>query len=182
MSELSEAERSSPFDSETCFELRAATTYIEEDFAETFSSLRTLLPKLQIDFWSLWTLYPPNTIVYATDALGYLRAYLVRVSDYSKDDNDIPFLFLQTDYIDSDGKNIGWVKGHVLRIYIFYGVKDIIELLYVPLTVDRGETRVREILIEKGKAAMKRHGRHVVEYKGLALRRSGDKWVRFNVR
>lgn len=179
---LSEAELDSPVDREAVFELRAGILYIEEDFAETFSSLKTLLPKCQINFSTLWTLYPPNTIVWTTDELGHLRAYKVRECHNTTDEKGIPWLVLETDYIDSNGNDIGWVKGHILQILGFNGVKDLQDLQYLPLEFDIKEDKIRDLLIENGKVAIKKHGRHVVEYEGRALRQGQKGWIKFNVR
>lgn len=140
------------------FELKSAIQFVYEDFAETFASLKTLLPTNQITFDHLWTLYPPNTIVWCGDSLGGLQAYKVRKNALAKDENGMPWLVLTVDYTDSNGKDVGWVQGHTLKIPWFDGVKHIWDLTHMPLEAGPDPERFRKKLIDQGRLALKRHG------------------------
>ncbi|PVH96483.1 P-loop containing nucleoside triphosphate hydrolase protein [Periconia macrospinosa] len=177
---LAEAENNASPDAENIFELKAGIEFVHQEFASTFASLRTLLPNNQINFENLWTLYPPNTIVWSTDPLGHIRAYKVRQSHEATDNNGIPYLYLDTDYIDSDGTKVGWVRGHGLKFPWFLGVKSIWELRHTPLSLGIDPEKIRATLIENGKKAVQRHGRQLVEYQGSALRKVREGWMRFN--
>lgn len=179
---LAEAEEAKPIDEEMIFEFKAGIQFVYDDFAETFASLKTLLPTNQITFDHLWTLYPPNTVVWCLDTLGHLQAYKVRKNYLAKDDNDMPWLVLIVDYIDSNGKDVGWVKSHKLQIPWFDGVKHIWALTYTPLETGPEPDLFRKRLIEQGRLALKRHGQQLVEYKGPGLRKGERGWYKFNVR
>lgn len=179
---LSETKEAKSIDEETIFELEAGIRFVYDDFAETFASLKTLEPTNQITFDHLWTLYPPNTVVYCHDTLGHLQAYKVRKNYLAKDENGMPWLVLTVDYIDSNGKDVGWVKSHQLQIPWFSGVKHIWTLQYTPLELGPEPNVFRKRLIEQGRLALKRHGQQLVEYKGPGLKKGERDWFKFNVR
>lgn len=179
---LTEAEKRTPMDEDTIFELKAAIQFVHEDFTETFASLKTLLPSKQITFDHLWALYPPNTIIWDTDSLGNLQAYKVRKNVVMKDKEGMPWLFLHVDYIDSNGKVVGWVENQILRMPWFDRVMHIESLPYIPLEKGPDPDLVRKRLVEQGRLALKTHGQRLVEYKGPGLRKGEREWYKFNVR
>lgn len=77
-------------------ELRTGIQLVKEDFGETFASL----PINQITFEHLWTLYPPNTIVWCRDTAGNIQAYKVRKNHPPEDEKGSLWLILNVDYID----------------------------------------------------------------------------------
>lgn len=178
---LAEAEGCTPVDEEMIFELNAAIQFVKEDFAETFASLKTLLATNQITFEHLWTLYPPNTIVWCSDNLGNTQAYKVRTNRVEKDDRGVPGVVLEVEYIDSNGKDVGW-RGGTLRIPWFHGVQHIWSLECHPLETGPDPELTRKRLIERGRLALTRHGQKLVEYKGSGLRKGERNWFKFNVR
>lgn len=179
---LSETKQCTTVDEEMVFELQAGIQFVYEDFAETFASLKTLLPTNQITFEHLWTLYPPNTIIWSRDILGNLQAHKVRRNILGTSSNGILCLVLTVDHIDSNGKEVGWVKNHTLRILWFDGVEDICDLPYIPLETGPDPDRFRKRLIDQGRLALKRHGQILVEYKGPGLRKGEQDWFKFNIR
>lgn len=179
---LAEKEEDNPVDDETVFELKAAIQFVYEDFADTFASLKTLLPTNQITFDHLWTLYPPNTIVWGGDKLGNLQAYKVKKNHVVKDENGMPWLVLIVDYIDSNGKDVGWVKAHNVRMPWFDGVKHIWDLSYIPLDMGPEPELFRKRLVDQGRLALQRHGQQLIEYKGPGLREGEQGWYKFNAR
>lgn len=98
------------------FEVEAALRYIREDFDSTFTSLSNLLPNKQITYPVLWTLFPPNTIVYSTDQLRNPRAWLVRSTEEREDSNGNQWLQLEPEHIDYDGTHVGTVSSDPLKI------------------------------------------------------------------
>ncbi|KAI0180993.1 P-loop containing nucleoside triphosphate hydrolase protein [Hypoxylon sp. FL1284] len=177
---LEEAERASPVDEEMIFELRAGIQFVHEHFEDTFSSLKTLLPTYQINFENLWTLYPPNTVVWTIDEFKHLRAYNVKSAKEVTDKNGMPWLILNVKYVDSNGEDVGWVENETLQTPWFPDVRSLWSLRYIPLNLGPDPESTRSRLIANGRAAIARHGRQLVEYKGPGLRRIRDQWVKFN--
>lgn len=177
---LAEAEGCTPVDEETIFELNAGIQFVTEDFAETRTSLKTLLPTNQITFEHLWTLYPPNTIVSCSDSLGNTQAYTVKTNRVEPDEKGVLWLVLEVEYIDSNGKDVGW-RGCTLRIPWFHGVQHIWSLECSPLETGPNPELMRKRLIDRGRLALTRHGQRLVEYKGSGLRKGERNWFKFNV-
>ncbi|KAJ9143519.1 AAA family ATPase [Pleurostoma richardsiae] len=175
-----DSEKAVPVDNELLFELRAGIKFVYEDFSETFASLKNLLPHNQINFECLWTLYPPNSIVWSADDLGHTRAWKVASTTMAKDEHGIPWLVLSVDYIDYDGEGVGWVKGHMLKLPWFDGVRTIWKLNYIPLDTGPDPARIKKLLLNNGKEAIKRHGRGLVEYQGSALTQHRNDWIKFH--
>ncbi len=159
-----------PEDRPFIFEIEAALRYIKEDFDSAFTSLSTLLPKKQITYALLWTLFPPNTIVYSTDQLRNPRAWLVLRAGEQEDQNCNQWLQLDPEYIDYNGTDVGTVSSGPLKIPAFPGAKNISDLPCFPLEYHPDPTNARKNLLEMGQKAMSLHGRRLMEYKGHALK------------
>ena len=159
-----------PEDQSFIFEIEAALRYIKEDFDSAFTSLSTLLPNKQITYPVLWTLFPPNTIVYATDKLRNPRAWLVLGAEEQEDRNGNQYLQLEPECIDYDGTDVGTVSSEALQIPAFPGAKNISDLPCFPLEYHPDPANARKNLLEMGLKAMRLHGRRLVEYKGHALK------------
>ena len=159
-----------PEDRSFIFEIEAALTYIREDFDSAFTSLSILLPNKQITYPVLWTLFPPNTIVYGTDNLRNPRAWLVLSAEEQEDRNGNQYLQLEPEYIDYDGTDVGTVFSEPLKIPAFLGAKNISDLPYFPLEYHTDPGNARKKLLEMGQKAMSLHGRRLMEYKGHALK------------
>lgn len=159
-----------PEDVSFIFEIEAALKYIREDFDSTFTSLSILLPNKQITYPILWTLFPPNTIVYGTDNLRNPRAWLVLGAEEREDRNGNGYLLLEPEYIDYDGTDVGTVSSRPLHIPAFLGAKNISDLPYFPLEYHTDPGNARKNLLEMGRKAMSLHGRRLMEYSGHALK------------
>lgn len=162
--------RNEPADEPFIFELEAALRYIREDFDSTFTSLSKLLPNKQVTYPILWTLFPPNSIVYSTDQLRNPRAWLVRSVEEKEDNNGNQWLQLLPEHIDYDGTNVGAVHSEFLKIPAFPGAKRISDLPCFPLEYHPDPATARKNLLEMGQKAMSLHGRALMEYKGHALK------------
>ena len=159
-----------PEDRSFIFEIEAALRYIREDFDSAFTSLSILLPNKQITYSVLWTLFPPNTIVYGTDNLRNPRAWLVLGAEEREDRNGNQYLELEPEYIDYDGTDVGIVSFKSLQIPAFPGARNISDLPYFPLEYHTDPGNARKNLLEMGQRAMSLHGRCLMEYSGHALK------------
>ena len=173
-----------PEDQPFIFEIEAALRYIREDFDSAFTSLSTLLPNKQITYPVLWTLFPPNTIVYSTDQLRNPRAWLVLGAEYREDLHGNQYLQLEPECIDYDGTDVGTVSSEPLQIPAFPGAKNISDLRCFPLEYHPDPANARKNLLEMGQKAMSLHGRRLMEYKGHALKEVPPprRIAKFNVR
>lgn len=102
--------RDDPEDQQFIFELEAALRYIKEDFDNTFTSLSNLLPENQITFAHLWSIFPPNTIIYGLDTLRNPRAWTARSVEERQDQQGNSWLRINPEHIDYDGIDVGVVE------------------------------------------------------------------------
>ncbi|KAF2171505.1 hypothetical protein M409DRAFT_18619 [Zasmidium cellare ATCC 36951] len=167
------------------FELQAGISYVFEDFGATMTTLKAVLPSLQIGWTELWAIFPYGTVVVGTDKLGNEQAYTVREGREWKDpETNVWYYRMYAAFIDSDGRSCGWVEDNRLMIQEFRDVKKIVDLPYWPLHMHPNAMAIEERLRTAGREAMRRHGRHVVEYYGHGLRRDKTdpqrKLIKFN--
>ena len=166
------------------FELEAALQYIREDFDTTFTSLSNLLPNRQITFAVLWSLFPPNTLIYGKDLLRNPRAWSVRSISEKEDKFGNRWVQIEPEHIDYNGTDLGSVESDSLRISAFQGAKNIHDLPYFPMQYHPDVATARQGLLDMGRKAMRLHGRRLVEYQGHALKEvpSPRDIAKFNVR
>jgi hypothetical protein len=159
------------------FELEAGLEFIGEHYGGVIRELKQL-PKNEITFGYLWTLFRPNTLVFGTDQLRQGRIYRVRGSSYKEEqDGSVNFILL-IDYLDSDGELTGFVRSIACKITSFEGSMLITNLALYPFALHRQFEAVRKEFIVRGEKLMRLRGRHLQEYSGHAITEEGKK---FNV-
>ncbi|KAI1738087.1 P-loop containing nucleoside triphosphate hydrolase protein [Xylaria scruposa] len=172
---LSEERKSESPDQEVILELEAAVQFVEEHFEPSFTRLKDLLAGY-IVFEMIWTLFPPNVLLYGIDKLGQGRAYRLKDSDYEKKRDGTVSYVLNIDYINTDGKQVGYVYRQENRIPVFSGSKSIYDLPYFPLTYHPNYQDLRRQFIARGDKILCLNGRYLKEYKGHALDEGGKKF------
>jgi hypothetical protein len=159
------------------FELEAGLEFIGEHYGGVIRELKQL-PKNEITFGYLWTLFRPNTLVFGTDQLRQGRIYRIRGSSYKEEqDGSVNFILL-IDYLDSDGELTGFVRSIACKIASFEGSMLITNLALYPFALHRQFEAVRKEFIVRGEKLMRLRGRHLQEYSGHAITEEGKK---FNV-
>ncbi|KAK3941752.1 P-loop containing nucleoside triphosphate hydrolase protein [Diplogelasinospora grovesii] len=144
-------------DQNKIFELEAAVQFTREHYDTVFTTLEEF-PDNHIDFGTLWTRFPHHILVYSSDQLGQGRAYRV-------------------DYLDSDGKWVGYVESRTLaNVPQFSGSKSIHDLPFCPLSLHRDQDGVQKQLIARGSKVLSLKGQHLQGYKGHALAEDKDKY------
>ncbi|KIL83582.1 hypothetical protein FAVG1_13202 [Fusarium avenaceum] len=163
------------------FELEATRMFIEKHFQATSITLLEL-PVGQIDFETIWVLFPYHSLAYSPDSLGQPRVYRVREAEYEKNRDGTPFFSVQADYIDSDGQVFGYVGKILLPpINAFAGSVPIRDLPVFPL--DMRHTTSQTIcsqVLQLANKTIKLKGRHLQEYKGHAITEGSDGNKKFN--
>ncbi|KAI0424044.1 P-loop containing nucleoside triphosphate hydrolase protein [Xylaria sp. FL1042] len=157
------------------FELEAAVQFVEEHFEPQFTKLNEL-PDGYIVFEMLWTLFPRNSLVYGVDELGQGRVYRLRYASYGRNQDGSPFFNLKIDYLDTDGKQVGYVYNQDSPIPGFSGLKSIYDLSLFPLICHPNHEDVCEQFITRGEKILRLKGRHLQEYKGHALDEGNKKF------
>lgn len=143
-------------------------------------SLCDFLPKRLITFPLLWALFPPNVLAVGQDEFKQTFAFFVREVFEGEDQQGNAFLSLNCAYLDHDGEALKELTGFTLKIYGFEGARGITSLPYYPLDMHEHPEQLKQYLLKNARAAMKVHGRHLVEYTGHALREGKDSLVKFN--
>lgn len=159
------------------FELEAGLEFIGEHYGGVLHELKQL-PKNEITFGFLWTLFPPNTLVYGTDHLKQGRIYRVRSSSYKEEQDGSVKFVLVVDYLDSDGEHTGFVGNVACAIPSFEGSMEVTNLTIFPFFLHPQHQAARQAFVTRGEKLLRLRGRHLQEYSGHALTEEGKK---FNV-
>ena len=167
-------------DQDLIFELEAGLKFIEEEFAKEEISLADFLPNGVITFQLLWMLFPPNILSIGQDEFRQQFSFHVQTCKEVEDQAGNVSLLLDCKNLDHNGRSLLERKSFGLKIESFIGARKISELPYFPLHFHPDPTGVMRGLLENGRKAMRFHGRHLVEYKGHALREGKDMLVKFN--
>jgi len=155
-------------DKEKVFELEAATEFIKDQYGATLYKLNSMGAN-RITFWLLWTLFPPQTVVYSTDSLNQPRATRVLTTAYyQKQDGSWGFC-VSCENIASNGISIGYTAQVKSNISEFQDIVDTHSLNVFPLECHPDAQDIKSRLITRGRKALALEGRHVQEYNGLAL-------------
>ncbi|KFY42027.1 hypothetical protein V495_04682 [Pseudogymnoascus sp. VKM F-4514 (FW-929)] len=149
--QLKEAAASKISSEEEIFELSALLEFIQQHFSREFYELSEL-PAGQITFDLLWTLCSPHAMLLGSDDLGQDRV-------------------LRTEFVDSDGLNIGFIRSEyaTIRIQQFQGTTALADLPAAPLHLHHSYETIKVDLISRGERILNLHGRRLQEYKGIAL-------------
>lgn len=157
-------------------ELEAALTFTKDHFKDDLAEIDKL-PTRQIKFDYLWSLFPPGVLIYAVDDLGEGRVYRALRSGKRKDRDGLAYYGIDTNHIDYDGENYGWVESE-LKISFFSGLAVIWHLSACPLARHPYYDSVKHRIIERSEKALKLRCSQIQEYQGFAI----DDWgKKFNV-
>ncbi|KAH9220381.1 hypothetical protein DL95DRAFT_329576 [Leptodontidium sp. 2 PMI_412] len=157
------------------FELEAGVEFIHEHFGYVFHELKQL-PKNEITFSNLWTLFPPNTLVYGTDPLKQDRIYRVKGSRYKEEPDGSTNFILSIDYLDSDGELTGFLRNIACKIAAFEGSMIITNLSLYPFALHPEHEALKNDLVVRGEKLLRLRGRHLQEYSGHAITEEGKKF------
>jgi hypothetical protein len=172
---LEQAKSSNPSNELQVFELEAGLEFIGEHYGGHIHELKQL-PKNEITFEYLWTLFRPNALVYGTDQLKQGRIYRVRGSNYNEEqDGSVKFVLL-IDHLDSDGELTGFVSSTASKIASFEGSMLVTNLALFPFALHPQRETVRKELATRGEKLMRLRGRHLQEYSGHAITEEGKKF------
>lgn len=181
--QLKEVDASKISSEEEIFELSALVEFIQQHFSREFYELSELPPR-HITFDLLWTSFSPHAMLLGSDDLGQDRVLRVRSSEYKKMDGSMVFV-VETEFVDSDGLNIGFVRSRYTTFIIqqFQGTTALADLPAAPLHLHPSYETIKVDLIARGERILNLHGRRLQEYKGVALgpRDKEGKRIKFNV-
>lgn len=129
----------------------------------------------------LWTLFPPNTLVYTSCVYSEEPKCLVFDFGEEKILKKGKFYVLQCRYLDFNGKVLGEVISNLL-IPEFRGAKPITSLEAFPLKYHQEMVKVRSELIERGRRFASLSGIHHTAYQGLAHQKRKGEPFKFSVK
>ena len=163
-------------DEDVIFELSSLLEFTNEHCHHVISDLRELPPS-HITFDHLWTLFSPSTVLHTTDMLQQVKLVRAESSRYVTRPNGSIVFCIFFDYLDSDGRQLGYVRSNHIQIESFQPSIPVQELAAYPLRQHPECETLRKTLILRGESILPLHGRHFKEYKGSALREREMRWL-----
>lgn len=141
--------------------LKAALQYIEEDHSRNIDEYNALVSERSITYDLLWTLFPPNTLVYRLHPLAeHDQVLLARNGVYescslfkylrSEGELDSDYFEIDCEFITDDGKSFGSAQEDII-ILKFEGTRKIQDLPVYPVKYHGNANRLRETAIARGK-------------------------------
>lgn len=130
-----------------------------------------------ISYEYLWTVFKPGAILH-TRIQGQPRAYKLRGFWYETDED--PCLAIRVQFIDYDGEKFGTRK-ELFRIPKYSGVMRCEDLNIIPLEFHSSSAELRARLLERGRQFQQLAGQHFMQYSGVAVKKNGMKYDRFNL-
>ncbi|OTB06899.1 hypothetical protein M426DRAFT_72086 [Hypoxylon sp. CI-4A] len=132
-----------------------------------------------ISFDHLWTLFPPDKILYAK-ILGQHRGFRLHNSYYEEDD-DSTVLSIRSNYVDFDGDKIGNRRAS-FTIPKYQGTRQLQELDILPLDLVEDGEEIRAELVTRGRKFENYVGQHYEQYDGIGLKKTEQGYARINVK
>ncbi|KAI1807947.1 P-loop containing nucleoside triphosphate hydrolase protein [Daldinia bambusicola] len=166
------------YDAESKAQLKVLLNWIRTYFAKHISAYENCISGLKaISFESLWTLFPPNKIVYTkmNDKKSALRVHSCWYTDAVT-----PFFYVTADLIDFDGNTLGMRRTSV-GTGKYVGTRQLKELPIIPFNLLDDGKAVRAELIERGRKFESYIGQHFVQYNGIGIKKIGGGLKRYNV-
>lgn len=168
------------------FELETAIKFTQEHFQSTITTLREL-PEGQMNFETIWVLFPYHSLVLITDGLDQPTVHRVKESGYKENRDGIRFFSVEADCIDSDGAGFGYVRKRPLPpINAFTRSISVHDLPFLPLSMCRAdsEATISQVL-QLADKTIRLKGRRLYEYRGHAITQKSkldrEETVKFNV-
>lgn len=119
-------------------------------------------------FAHIWTIFPPNTIIYAPQD-NQDRALRLQTGHYGVDRNQQPVFGLVASYVDFDGQRFGTQKMNI-SIPTFEGTKRINSLVAFPIELHDSYELMKAKLIERGSRVESLSGTYFQSYNGVGWR------------
>ena len=155
--------------SEVLKQSAAALMLTSEEFGTTMEAVGELLITCDITFDLIWTLLPPNEIVFTLDKLAEKRVYWAHGHEYQREQDGSLSLCIDCGYVDYDGKRIGRAQETIIKIPQFEGKRKITDLPIFPLKYHPEKSEIREELLARGRTRLKFREQRFHEYNGLGL-------------
>ena len=155
--------------------------FLQEHYASITKTLPELLERGEMTFDLLWTLFPPNTLIYTSCVYSEEPKCLVFDFGEEKILKKGKFYVLQCRYLDFNGKVLGEVISNLL-IPEFRGTKPITSLEAFPLKYHQEMSKVKSELIERGRRFASLTGIHHTAYQGLAHQKRKGEPFKFSVK
>ena len=155
--------------------------FLQEHYASIIKTLPELLERGEMTFDLLWTLFPPNTLIYTSCVYSEEPKCLIFDFGEEKLLKKGKFYVLQCRYLDFNGKVLGEVISNLL-IPEFRGAKPITSLEAFPLKYHREMAKVKAELIERGRRFASLKGIHHTAYQGLAHQKRKGEPFKFSVK
>ncbi|KAL6821724.1 P-loop containing nucleoside triphosphate hydrolase protein [Trichoderma sp. SZMC 28015] len=152
---------------ELIFEIQAALDLVDEEFSDVADELSSF-PRGEITYDLLWTLFPPGSFVTSQDTFGQQLVHRVRATKYISPAIGDPYFQIEADYVDSNGRKMGFVPAVKLHIPDFRSSRLILQLRHYPLNLRPSYLEDREILISRADKVLRLYGQHLQEYQGHA--------------
>ncbi|KAK6365423.1 hypothetical protein LTR64_008792 [Lithohypha guttulata] len=160
--------------------LRYLLSTMKTRTADTTARLQSLLETGKITYELLWALFPPNTLVLAMcPGSKQVRCLRFQLAYKDKTAQGVEHLVLQCEYVDYDGKILGWVIEH-LRLDRFHGAALITSLPIYPID-HYPDRQISQVLIRRGRRFIELMGSHHGVYRGTAFLQVKDEYKRLAI-
>ncbi|KAI1267475.1 P-loop containing nucleoside triphosphate hydrolase protein [Xylariaceae sp. FL1019] len=144
-------------------------TRFEQEIRAWESCIAGVNQSIQYDH--LWTLFPPNTVIYH-EFLEQPRAYKLRMHAYHKARSVLqPMFVCSTTFLDFDGDVLG-DRIQSLNIEQYSGKKPIKDLPFLPLDIHPNARQIRSRLLVRGRKFETFLGQHYEAYDGIAVKQN----------
>ncbi|KAK5080458.1 hypothetical protein LTR05_008568 [Lithohypha guttulata] len=148
--------------------------------AETTARLQSLLETGRITYELLWALFPPNTLVLTMCPGSHqVRCLRFQFAYEDKTEQGVEHLALQCEYIDYDGKILGWVAED-LHLDRFHGTLPITSLPVYPIHY-YPDPQIDQVLAHRGRRFIGLMGSHHCMYRGTAFLQIKDGYKRLTI-
>ncbi|KAI0840600.1 P-loop containing nucleoside triphosphate hydrolase protein [Hypoxylon sp. FL0890] len=151
-------------------------THFENEIAAYDRCVSGGLRAISYDY--LWTLFPPDKIIYAK-VLNQHRAFRLHSGWY--EDGENPVFNIWAHFVDFDGEKLGTRKAE-LFIAKYAGTRQLKELTTMPLELLEDADDLRSELIERGRKFESYIGQHFEQYNGVALKKTDQGYAKVNVK
>jgi hypothetical protein len=171
-------------------DIGTALRFIQEDFGGLLQNLDSLLEKDEITFDLLWTIFPPKTLVIATnhELTHQPQALNLTSGSYGKQENGARYYQVSGNIITHDGEDFGYGSLDII-IDQFEGAKSLTALSVFPFKYHQDHESLRKDLIARGRKYLSliREGHVCQEYtytfglKGTEMPNGKTKTTKANV-
>ncbi|KAK4223081.1 26S proteasome regulatory subunit 4 [Podospora fimiseda] len=177
---LRDAKAADPIDESLVEDLQVAVDFVDDEFRQLRDTLAQLLPSGEITWDLLWTLFPPNSLVYRRhqyiDDDQILKVRSIHVAEDKWDKSKI--CELNCHVVTDDGVKFGRaIEPFWMYIPEYLGSKPIADLRIFPLKYHPDADKIRAMAVERGRRFVKLKPHQLVQTSGAALSEKRDKFV-----